>query len=92
MDHRVYCKLCGKIEYAFCCQHCYEKDATKSRKKGELSREIVRLEAENAALKEALRNIINNWDSGELVVYWADGSEHEEVNFDSARALLEEKG
>lgn len=46
-----YCRLCGKIKDHFCCQSCYELDATKSTKKSAMRREIQELEQ---LLSEAL--------------------------------------
>ena len=45
MDTTGYCKLCGKIKRHFCCQTCYEKDATKSMKKSEMAEELRTIKA-----------------------------------------------
>jgi len=58
MITNTYCKLCGTIKETFCCQSCYEKDATKSATKRMLSAEIATLKAQNEELITHLGRLV----------------------------------
>ena len=60
MDSKGYCRLCGKIKVHFCCQSCYELDATKSTSKQAMRREI-------AELRKALKDSMDGYTKTQLL-------------------------
>jgi hypothetical protein len=82
MDTTGYCKLCGQIKRHFCCQTCYEADATKSESKKEMSRTIADLEAANIAQARTITEqvvIIREHQAADVIAVEAIRSQAEEI-------------
>ena len=63
MKHNTYCKLCGKIKEAFCCQKCYDIANNDANKEAEMFRTYkADHEGVTAALVEALTDMLEIFD------------------------------
>lgn len=76
MNSSGYCRLCGKIKDHFCCQSCYEQDATKSASKAELGRKISVLQTRIAELETALATTTNAYESALNDIDWQTSDDH----------------
>ncbi len=78
MEKSGYCRLCGKIKTYFCCQACYEADATKSTTKRKLRGEVEAQAAIIDELTEALEGLFEN--CAMIHKSWGDGDNSKQAD------------